>query len=56
VALTVSALALPFALLALYARIRLRSRFRRSFPEVFIDPAAWSRTAPDHPDHHPDHR
>ena len=41
--LAVGALFLSFALFALYARLRLRSRLRKAFPEVFIDPAAWSR-------------
>jgi hypothetical protein len=50
-ALTVIALGafiLPFALLALYVRIRLRFRLRRAFPEIFIDPASLSRTPADH--------
>jgi hypothetical protein len=45
-----AALILPFALLALYARVRLRHRLRQSFPEIFIDPTAWSRTPADHGD------
>ncbi len=46
----VGVLLLPFALFALYVRIRLRFRLRRAFPEVFIDPTAWSRNAVDHSD------
>jgi Transmembrane Fragile-X-F protein len=44
-----------FALAALYARIRLRFRLRRAFPEVFLaDPTLWSRIATEHPgDHEP---
>jgi MFS family permease len=44
------ALALLLVSLALYARIRLHFRLRRAFPEVFIDPAAWSRGTMDHSD------
>jgi hypothetical protein len=43
------ALVLPFAALALYARIRIRFRLRQSFPEAFINPAAWSRAGAGHP-------
>jgi hypothetical protein len=32
-----------FALLGAQAWLRARLRFRQSFPEVFIDPAQWSR-------------
>jgi len=50
VVVAAGALALLFMSLALYARIRLRFRLRRAFPEVFIDPAVWSRNVVDHSD------
>jgi hypothetical protein len=48
--LALGAFILPFALLALYVRIRLRFRLRRAFPEIFIDPTAWSRVPADNAD------
>jgi MFS family permease len=50
VVVVAGAMALLFASLTLYFRIRLRFRLRRAVPEVFIDPAAWSRIAADRPD------
>jgi len=48
--LALGALLLSVALLALYARIQLRFRLKRAFPEIYIDTSAWSRSAVDHSD------
>jgi hypothetical protein len=44
------AVIVPVLLLLVYGRFRLRSRLRQSFPEIFIDPTAWSRVPADQSD------